>query len=92
MRQFCVSQVIQRAKDDQLVEDLSVFDCTELKRLIDVDAKALKKLTIKLIKMEDNVGKLVSEKAEEDLQRMISKEKKVQETLVVRDAILTMPC
>jgi hypothetical protein len=77
-------QAIQRARDDALIDDVSGFDCAELQKLVEVDRKAAKKQQAKVAKMEASVGTLVSEAAEENLQKMIAKEKKVEETIEVR--------
>jgi len=79
-----VDRAIQRARDDALIEDVSEFDCVELQKLVEVDRKAAKKQQAKVAKMEASVGTLVSEAAEENLKKMIAKEKKVEQTIEMR--------
>jgi len=88
----------RRAKEDQLTEERAIsraksntlvsgegFDCFELQRLIDVDRAALKKEELKLLKMKTYVGKLVSDEAEEALQKKMLKAK--AETMIIRDRL-----
>jgi len=76
--------VIERAKKGELLstEDLEQFDCVSLQRLIDVDKQAVKKQSAKVEKMRSYVGNLVSDSAEEALDKKLKKDEDTLDTII----------
>jgi len=75
---------IERARKGQLLTpaDLEQFDCVTLQRLIDVDKQAVKKQAAKVEKMRSYVGNLVSDSAEEALEKKLKKDESTLDTII----------